>query len=435
MSIDSYFPPSPNLAVDPTSTFSLGEELDRVMSHMKQKAPRHFRELREMHSRLQLPSSDAGQLECGGWGIVDATGEQETIYHTLQQFAKQPLMPEQYELHLLVNTDKQRLRESQGTQRLEQTVDAIDQFQSDHPACPIRYTTQIYDWPQSIAAIRADLSEVSGYDLWMRGRETSLPALFVDADATYMNEGFLASTIATHRQPRPDQTTRPADIMIGKLVYDQVAELPRTSAVNQLLGAVTLALKALRDFNPLYAASGPETAVDMATYFAAGGLQRTCTLGEIKTLVTTIADARMLKTDHGNVAKVLAVENSDALLKTSSRRLVAAMAQNVTPMKAWLGEGEDDGSGAYAKMDFSQDHELRFNSPDITRAEQNAQEYFVKWTEDIMQMLARPLLPPNRYDKLQQTIYGNMRDNLSAVNLMRHAASLFRELANKRTPM
>lgn len=435
MSIESYFPPNPNLAVDPTSTFNLGEELDRVMGHMKRKAPRHFRELREAHDRLQPPLSDAEQLECSGWGIVDATGEQETIYHTLQQFATQNLTPERYELHLLVNTDKQRLREGRGTQRLEQTVDAIKQFQNDHPTCPVRYTTQIYEWPQSIAAIRADLSEVSGYDLWMRGRETSLPALFVDADATHMGEGFLASTIATHRQPRPGQTTRPADVMIGKLVYDQVAELPRASAVNQLLGAVTLTLEALRDFNPLYAASGPETAVDMVTYFASGGLQRTYTIGEIKTLVMAIADARMLKTDHGNVAKVLAVENSGALLKTSPRRLVAAMARNVTPMKAWFGEGEDDGSGACATMNFSQDHELRFNLPDITQAEQNAQEYFFKWTEDIMQMLARPLLPPNRYDKLQQTIYDNMRGNLSAVNVMRHAASSFRALANKRTHM
>lgn len=360
-------PINPALLSNPYHKLSLSDELTRYYDdYLSGSQKVRYATLQELSENLTPPKVDAQKLECVV--AIPLAGHQEckNIYHTLEQFTKQDMDNDAFEVILYLNLPG-RDGENDGmlSAELQKTLEEIQRFRQAYPSVNVRNATTTYRINRApIGKIRSDLWDLVGYDLKQRGRENDILVISADADIIHLNRHYLSSMVAAR-----DQTG--ADMVAASLRWQSAEGLPYDSTVNRMLRWQTF-LDSLRDNHSetLHTADA-NTGISLAMYIASGGYNRERELGEMSDLAWRI---RLLRADpqdkkHYIPVKTVETKARNAVLKTHSRRLIEAMALGHAPYDAW----------DQRLIKFGADDKLRTAEMRSTKAEEQARKHWKKW--------------------------------------------------------
>lgn len=356
----------PNLEKNPYFQPTLQEEFERYYSYLQEKQSVRYGIIEQLHEQLTAPQTEADDLKCVV--AIPVAGHQEhgNIFRTLEQFRKQDMDANKFEVWLYLNMPAEEgNHDKELASATQMTLDEIDRFRKQYPTVPIRTVNAAYYYEKpTIGTIRCDLWDLIGYDLRQRGRQDDILVISADADIVNLNKEYLRGMYDTW------QATG-ADLVTAHLLWQSVPTLPYDSIVNRLLRYQTF-VDGLRDnhADTLHAADA-NTGISLAMYFAVGGYDRNAKLGEMYNLIHEIRKHRNQREDLNVYAPVKTVEakSKTSYLKTHSRRVVKAMSLGCAPYQAW----------DQSIIEFGNNDSLRTEEMEGERAEHFARLNWKKW--------------------------------------------------------
>lgn len=389
----SSIPVSEALQLDPRYKPTLKPELERYFAYVSSTQPIRMGAIQENLTQLGEPKQDASTLRCVVAIPVAGHQEYDNIYHSLVQFSNQSMQPELYEIVLYVNIPGGANRHGPDIARLSKdsskTIQEIERFKKEHPHITVRHFVNTYygDLP-GIGAIRSDLWDVVSYDLLNRGRSDDILVVSADADILHLSRDYLSEM---HRQ----FTETEADVVAARLKWQQVPGLPFDAVANKVLRYQTfLDDTRNRNRNYFYHTADANTGISLATYLAIGGYRRDIDIGEMNTLVGYIRYLRQSDRDAEQYVPSRTVEALAwrSVLKTHSRRVVAAMALGHSPYDAW----DQD------LIQFGAHDELRTEQMNAALAEEQARKHWKEWLQEMTPGYVEDI-DPERAERLVQS--------------------------------
>jgi hypothetical protein len=365
--------PSETLRDDSTAVLDLGKESDRFMSFLRENMHEDFVHMEKSVEFMGPSQNDVNELECVVAIPVAGHQEYENIFHTLEQFARQDMSPENYEIVLYLNMPgKEGENDAELAGSLHLTLDEIDRFKAQYPSVTVRTITTTYRVGEaSIGAIRAELWNALSYDLIQRGRKEDILVISSDADIVSLNSVYLSDMASTFQN-------EDVDIVAAQLTWQPVDGLPYNSPVNKILRYQTF-LDNVRDRHAdSFHTADANTGISLAMYMAIGGYNKGLALGEMNNLVSRIRYMRQpndQRDTDGYVKPEKAIEAKAlrATLRTHSRRLIKAMALGYSPYNAW----------DQRLITFGANDELRTEQAPGHVANENAKRLGRKWVSSM----------------------------------------------------
>ena len=200
--------------------------------------------------------------------------EQDTIRHTLSQYAQQSRLVEPFSVVMNVNTTH-----SADQRALQRTIDAVQRAESDYPNLDIHWFESEYDDDVRIGKIRNELChsaldaviQQSPVSESLDGKDTLL--LSHDADLRYMHPHYLSTVQRavraeeTRRQNRlPDYTPSRGTVSLPvfgtRLDLESPPSLPHASQLLTWYNYINFTTRSIAE---------PTLAIPMGTYLYAGG--------------------------------------------------------------------------------------------------------------------------------------------------------------------
>jgi hypothetical protein len=368
-------PISPDLQKDPAHKPVLQQELNRYFRFLQDEQPAIADHLIENYDQLEPAREDVGRLRCVV--AIPVAGHQEygNMYDTLAQLNKQSMPKDEFEVVLYLNLpgafgeNDRELAES-----ISLTLGEIERFRSEQPDLQVRYAVSTYRGSSPfIGEIRADLWNIIGYDMHMRGRDEDILVVSADADIAHLNSGYLEGMVQTFDREA-------ADIVTAGLYWQGAPGQDYYSYTNRILRYQAF-LDNVRDrytSGRLHTADA-NTGISLATYFAVGGYDRSLEIGEMNLLADRIRRYRCAYEDDVTQESGATVEakSYNSWLRSNSRRLVQAMALGHPPYDAWdqrlIRFGAND---AVRNMSESQEREMAL------AAEAAAKQHWKKWIRE-----------------------------------------------------
>lgn len=391
-------PVSKDLYDNPAAELDAPRQLEHYLNYLRQEQPTVMTTVEEEQAQLGPPRNDINSQRCIVAIPVAGHQEYQNIYTSLEQFAKQSLSQDEFEVVLGLNLPAPEVakrfvdREGQLASELELTLSEIARFQQDYPDFPLRYYTHAYRGdPPKIGRIRADLWAAIGLDAQKRGLEKDLLIISGDADIVSLNRNYLQSMVQTAEQTG-------ADIVTAGLRWQMAPGLPYDAMVNKMLRYQTF-LDDVRDRHAkLLHTSDANTGISLAMYFAIGGFNRDVALGEMMDLAHDIRGYRNTSQTEYRPAKLVEAKASDAWLKTHSRRLIRVMALGHRPYDAW----------DQKLIVFGTDDELRTEAMQVHAANEQAAKNWKKWVKSETPYYMRnvPLAKKRRILKAARHVLG-----------------------------
>jgi hypothetical protein len=287
------------------------DEQAEIETYFDRQAPVYVEEIKQL-ANLESPMKSANRIVV----TIVGYGEDSRIKNTLEQYTKQDIDPNLYEIVMLDNHPKAVADDN--------TAEEVARFKEQHPEISITYAHKIWeeDEPATVGNARRYAFDIAQARILSRGSSDSDTILISnDADAFSIEQNYLSSILAEF------ETKPKEDALVTRMeLPEEVLRKPNIAAAFLVLDGLERSIakgdEGLGLEKEPAALIGRSSAMRASIYAAVGGFNARAVIAEDTELGWMISDAREWDPDR-------VVQFDGTSLTTDPRRHLDAIASRV----------------------------------------------------------------------------------------------------------